>query len=59
VSLVVHNAAGKMSPIPQLLVIEACQTLGVRFAPDGNNDAKFEHLMQIASEWFMAMKAGQ
>jgi len=33
--------------------------LGVRVAPDGNNEAEFEHLMQIATKWFMAMKAGR
>jgi len=43
---------------PQLLVMEAHRTLGVRVAPDSNNAAELEHLMQIATKWFMEMKAG-
>jgi len=31
----------------------------MRVAPDGNNQAKIEHLMQMTATWYMAMKAGQ
>jgi len=37
----------------------ARQTLGVRVALDGNNAAKFGHLLQVATEWYMAMKVGR
>jgi len=57
--LEVQNANGKLVAIPQLAVTEARRTLGVRVAPDGNNKAELEHLMQIASTWFTAMKAGR
>jgi len=30
---------------------EARRTLGVRIAPDGNNDAKVQYLSQVAAEW--------
>jgi len=56
--LAVHNAAGQATSIPQLPVVDARQTLGIRVAPDGNNTAEFEHLNQIATEWFTKMKAG-
>jgi len=59
VLLEVRNAARERTTILQLPVMEARQTLGVQVAPDGNNDAEFKHLMQIASEWFTAMKGGQ
>jgi len=58
VSLAVRNAAGELVTIPQLSVTEARRTLRVRVAPDGNNDAEIQHLMQIANEWFTAMKVG-
>jgi len=59
VGLAVCNAAGQATPIPQLPVTEAQQTLGISVAPDGNNTAEFEHLTQIATEWFTMMKAGR
>jgi len=58
VLLVVRNAAGNLVMIPQLSATEARRTLGVRVAPDGNNDAEIQHLTQIANKWFTAMKAG-
>jgi len=30
---------------------DACQTLGVRLAPDGNNDAEFHHLWEETLKW--------
>jgi len=39
--------------------MEARRTLGVRVVPDGNNMAEFEHLIQIATEWYTAMKVGR
>jgi len=59
IPLQVRNAEGKLVTIPQLEVTEARRTLGVRVAPDGNNKAELEHLMQTASTWFTAMKAGR
>jgi len=56
VQLKVRNAQGDLTNIPQLPVMEARRTLGVRVAPDGNNAAKFDHLIQIATEWYMVMK---
>jgi len=57
--LEVCNAEGQKVAIPQLQVTEACQTLGVRVAPDRNNKAELEHLMTMASQWFTAMKASR
>jgi len=55
----VRNADGQKTVIPQLPVTEARRTLGVRLAPDGNNQAELEHLMTTATQWFTAMKAGR
>jgi len=30
---------------------EARRTLGVRIAPDGNNEAKVQHMSQVVAEW--------
>jgi len=59
VRLAVRNVNGELTPIPQLPVMEAWRTLGVRVSLDGNNAVEFVHLTQIATEWFTVMKAGQ
>ncbi len=37
--------------IPRLLTSEARRTLGVRLAPDGNNNAEYAHLREEAIQW--------
>jgi len=37
--------------IPRLQTNDACQTLGVRIALDGNNQAKAQHLKGVAVDW--------
>jgi len=59
VQLKVQNVQGDLTNIPQLPVTEARQMLGVRVALDGNNAAELDHLRQIATEWYMAMKVGR
>jgi len=42
-------------PIPQLKASDARRTLGVRLAPDGNNEAEFQFLVETAHQWQQAM----
>jgi len=37
--------------IPQLETSKACRTLGVRIAPDGNNQMEAHHLQGVVVEW--------
>jgi len=37
--------------VPRLDTSEACQTLGVRLGPDGNNDAEYQHLWDVMANW--------
>jgi len=45
--------------IPWLEPWEAHWTLGVRIAPDGNNDAEVQYLSQVAAEWWTKMATAQ
>jgi len=53
-----QNAQGQLMMIPLLLVNEACQTLGVWVAPNGNHEAEKANLRQIVMDWFVVMKPG-
>jgi len=46
--LQVSNDIGQDVIIPQLLVLEACHTLGICLAPDGNNNDKMCYLLEVA-----------
>jgi len=50
-NLQIPNQDGTMVTIPQLQANEACQTLGVCLAPNGNNEAEFQYMHGVATEW--------
>jgi hypothetical protein len=47
----VRNPEGEECTIERVPVHEARRTLGVRLAPDGNNDVEFEYLLDQAAQW--------
>jgi hypothetical protein len=57
--LQIRNLDGQMQPVEQVPVSEARRTLGVKLAPDGNNDAEFESLRQKAQVWASNVTAHQ
>jgi len=46
---------GNLEVIPQLKASEAQQTLGVRLAPNGNDKAEFQHLVETSRQWQQSM----
>jgi len=51
----VPDDKGNLITIPQLGPSEAKRTLGVRLAPDGNNIAEEEYLLEVAKQWQKSM----
>ncbi len=49
--LSIPRSDGTKVQIPRLETGEARRTLGVRLAPDGNNDAEYAHLREEAIKW--------
>jgi len=45
--------------LPRLKVNEAQQILCICLAPDGNNEAKMNHLLEVAHDWKTKMLAAQ
>jgi len=56
--LYVNDAEGQTGMIDRLPVTEARRTLGVRLAPDGNNQAEFEYLRGQSLQWRDHVRAG-
>jgi len=53
--LQVPDDEGHPMTIPQLKALDARQTLGVRLAPDGNDAAEFQFLVETAHQWQQSM----
>ncbi len=51
----VPDDEGKLKAIPQLRASEAQRTLGVRLAPDGNDEVEFQHLVETSKQWQQSM----
>jgi len=51
----VPDDEGNLEVIPQLNASEAWQTLGVRLAPNGNDEAEFQHLVETSRQWQQLM----
>jgi len=49
--LSISRKDGTKVKIPRLDTWEACCTLGVCLAPDGNNEAEYAHLCEEALQW--------
>ena len=49
--LKVRDSQGHMGPIERLTTSEARRTLGVRLAPDGNNEAEYKYLREQSQDW--------
>jgi len=47
----VPDDQGHLITIPQIGPSEAKRTLGVQLAPDGNNNAEAEYLLEVAKHW--------
>jgi len=56
-TLHISQADGRKVMIPHLHTTEACHTLGVRLAPDGNNEEEHKYLMGICQTWKQHMAA--
>jgi len=50
---------GRPAIIPQLPPLEACRTIGVHLAPDGNNKDEFHYLLEVAKSWQTSMSAAK
>lgn len=57
-SISVRDSDGNVKVLSRLSTSEAQRTLGVRLAPDGNNIAEFEELLEKARTWADAIRAG-
>jgi len=53
--LLIMDNKGTMVTILQLVASEACRTLGIRLAPDRNNEVEYQHLLEVARNWQSAM----
>jgi hypothetical protein len=58
IQLTMRNATQAPIPIERLEVSEARRTLGVRLAPDGNNQAEFLHLQNECNQWADRIRCG-
>ena len=56
--LVVRDCDGNMKTIERLSVSDAQRTLGVRLAPDGNNEAEVKFLRERAQDWADRVRTG-
>jgi hypothetical protein len=52
------NEQGEVVPVEQLEVTEARRTLGVRLAPDGNNQEEFKYLKETCDAWADRIRSG-
>jgi len=50
---------GQVATIPQLPPTESHQTPGVCLAPDGNNEDKFNYLLEVAKSWQTLMSVAK
>jgi hypothetical protein len=57
-SLTMLNSDGSRSTLEQVEVWEGRRTLGVRLAPDGNNQAEFVHLREQCNQWADKIRSG-
>jgi len=55
-TLQVCDSQGQLQMIPCLEVTNACQTLGVQLAPDGNSTAKYQYLKTTMTKWKQKME---
>jgi len=58
-TLMVPNDNSTAIPIPELLPSEARRTLGIRLAPDGNNQDELQYLIETARSWQTSMSAAK
>jgi hypothetical protein len=58
VSLTMRNADGTRTVLEQVDVWEGRRTLGVRLAPDGNNQAEFHYLREQCNDWADKIRSG-
>ena len=56
--LTVLNCKGERLPLERLASDDAQRTLGVRQAPDGNNEAQFQYMVGVAKEWADNIRTG-
>jgi len=49
--ITVHNSDGRLLTIPRLETSEACRTLGMKLAPDGNWDEEVNYLISVMTTW--------
>jgi hypothetical protein len=56
--ITMQNADGTQSVLEQVEVWEGRRTLGVRLAPDGNNQAEFLYLREQCNEWADKIRSG-
>jgi hypothetical protein len=57
-TLQIPDHSGAMHTIERLEPTEARRTLGVRLAPDGNNQTECEYLRQVSIEWADRIRSG-
>jgi hypothetical protein len=57
-SVLMRNSSQDLIPIERLEVTDARRTLGVRLAPDGNNEAEYIHLKQECDTWAARIRTG-
>jgi hypothetical protein len=57
-SISVRDCHGAIKQLERLPIAEARRTLGVRLAPDGNNQAEFENLCEKAKSWADNVRTG-
>jgi hypothetical protein len=58
VDMTMRNISNAPSQIERLEVSEARRTLGVRLAPDGNNQAEFQYLWNECNQWADRIRCG-
>ena len=56
--LKVRDARGIIGAIERLPVSQARRTLGIRLAPDGNNEAEYDYLRSQSLNWHDQVKSG-
>ena len=56
--LTVRNCKGERLPLERLASDNAQRTLGVRQAPDGNNEAQFQYMVEVAKVWADNIRTG-
>lgn len=56
--LTMRNAAGERILVDRCEHDEARRTLGVRLAPDGNNRAQMQHMVDVGKTWGQQLRSG-